>query len=343
MNKTQSTCLKSKAKLARLEGFVLKEAEDFFRQQGFVPLFPPKIVRASGACENINTLFEVSVDKNHKWFNRNAYLSQTGQLYLEAMVPELKKVYCIGPSFRAEPKIDARHLTEFTMLEIEFAGNFEELLSHEEKLIHHVAQKVASHPKAKEDFALSQQDIERLSKCPSKFKRFTYDQAIDKLQGLGEDINWGDDINSHREKLLLATVDNQPFFITHYPDPMYPEHQDIEVEKFFNMLPSQDNPGRVLNADLILPFGGEAVGAAARVHILEELVKRLKNSKMYKRLEEKGGDISDFQWYIDHIKENGAVPHAGCGFGMSRILQYIGGKKDITEAVTFPANKGLII
>ena len=333
----------SKTNTARLEGFVLKEAEEFFRQQGFTPLFPPKIVRASGACENINTLFEVSVDKDHKWFDRNAYLSQTGQLYLEAMVPELKKVYCVGPSFRAEPKIDARHLTEFTMLEIEFAGDFEDLLSYEESLVHHVAKKVADYPQAKEKFGLSDQDIKRLKKCPSKFRRFTYDQAIDKLKELGEDIEWGDDISSHREKLLLATVDNQPFFITHYPDPMYPEHQDIEVEKFFNMLPSKDSPGRVLSADLILPFGGEAVGAAARVHILDELVRRLKNSKMYKRLEKKGGDISDFEWYINHIKENGAVPHAGCGFGMSRILQYIGGKKDITDAVTFPANKGMII
>ena len=333
----------NKPQTARLEGFVLKEAEKFFADKGFVPLFPPKIVRASGACENINTLFEVSVDNNHKWFDRNAYLSQTGQLYLEAMVPSLEKVYCVGPSFRAESKIDTRHLTEFTMLEIEFAGNFEELLAYEESLVHHLAQKVSKHPKAKEDFGLSDKDLERLTKCPTKFQRFTYDQAIKKLEELGEDIKWGDDISSQREKLLLATIDNQPLFITHYPDPMYEEHKNIEVEKFFNMLPSQDSPGRVLSADMILPFGGEAVGAAARVHILEELVKRLKNSKMYKRLKAKGGDLDDFAWYINQIKKNGAVPHAGCGFGMSRILQYISGKTNITEAVTFPSNKGNII
>ena len=332
-----------KSQIARLEGFVIKEAEDFFRHQGFIPLFPPKIVRASGACENIDTLFEVSVDKNHRWFDSNAYLSQTGQLYLEAMVPALKKVYCLGPSFRAEPKVDTRHLTEFTMLEIEFAGNFEELLSYEESLIYHLAQKVATYTKVEEDFGLSQTDILRLAKCSSKFKRFTYDQAIAKLQELGENIKWGDDINSQREKLLLAAVNNQPFFITHYPDPMYPEHQEIEVEKFFNMLPSQDNPGRVLSADLILPFGGEAVGAAARVHLVDELVRRLQNSKMYKRLEEKGGDLDDFAWYINNVKKNGAIPHAGCGFGMSRILQYINGQRDITEAVAFPSNKGLLI
>ena len=333
----------NKKQTAQLESFVLKKAEEFFLSKGFTALFPPKIVRASGACENINTLFEVSVDKDHKWFDRSAYLSQTDQLYLEAMVPSLDKVYCVGPSFRAEPKVDKRHLTEFTMLEIEFAGDFENLLDYIESLVHYLAQKVANEPDAKERFGLTDQDISRLASCPSKFRRYTYDQAIKKLQDLGEKIAWGDDISSQREKLLIATVDNQPLFITHYPDPMYPEHQDIEVEKFFNMLPSKDTPGRVLSSDLILPFSGESVGAAARVHILDELIRRLKASKMFKRLETKGGNLDDFAWYIEQIKKNGAVPHAGCGFGMSRILQWLSGKANITEAVTFPANKGNII
>lgn len=329
--------------LARLEGLVLKAAEDFFRQQGFTPLFPPKIVRASGACENINTLFEVNVDQDSRWFDRPAYLSQTGQLYLEAMVPALEKVYCLGPSFRAEPRVDTRHLTEFTMLEIEFAGNFEKLLSYIESLVHHVAQKVAQYPDAEKNLGLKNDDLSRLAQCPAQFARYTYDQAISKLQELGQEINWGDDISSQREKLLLATTDRQPLFITHYPDPMHPDGQGIEVEKFFNMLPAADRPGRVLSADLILPFAGESVGAAARVHKLEELISRLKNSKMYQRLLDKGGDISDFNWYIEQIKTNGAVPHAGCGFGMSRIMQYISGQNDITKAVTFPANRSTLI
>lgn len=333
----------TKTQVALLEGFVLKSAENFFHAQGFTPLFPPKIVRASGACENVNTLFEVSVDQNNRWFDRAAYLSQTGQLYLEAFVPALKKVYCVGPSFRAEPKVDSRHLTEFTMLEIEFAGGFEDLLVYIESMIYHLAQKVTQEPEASQKFGLAPEHLARLKNCPAKFVRFTYDGAIKKLQDLGENIQWGDDISSAREKLLLASIGNQPIFITHYPDPMYPEHKDIEVEKFFNMLPSSDNPGRVLSADCILPFAGESVGAAARVHILDELIRRLKNSKMYKRLEQKGGDISDFEWYIGQVKSNGAVPHAGCGFGMSRIMQFISGQTDITAAVTFPANKATII
>ena len=334
MNKPQTACL---------EGFVLKQAEKFFGDQGFTALFPPRVVRASGACENVNTLFEVSVDKNHRWFNNQAYLAQTGQLYLEAFVPSLEKVYCLGPSFRAEPKVDTRHLTEFMMLEIEFAGSFGKLLEYIESLAYHLAQSVSQHQEAKTRFGLTSETIQRLAGCPPQFKRFTYDQAIKKLQDLGEDVDWGDDISSHREKLLLATVDNQPFFITHYPDPMCDHGKEIEVEKFFNMLPDAETPGRVLSADMILPFGGESVGAAARVHLLDELVRRLKGSKMFARLEQMGGDLDDFSWYLEQLKTNGAVPHAGCGFGMSRFLQWLSGQTDITKAVTFPANKECII
>ena len=335
--------LMNKMQTAYLESFALKEAEKFFSDLGFTALFPPRIVRASGACENVNTLFEVSVDKNHNWFNNHAYLAQTGQLYLEAFVPSMKKVYCLGPSFRAEPKVDKRHLTEFTMLEIEFAGDFDKLLKYIESLTHHLAQSVAKHPDVQTKFGMSQENIDRLLSCPEKFKRFTYDETILKLQKLGEDIAWGDDISSQQEKILLATVNGQPFFITHYPDPMHDHGKDIEVEKFFNMLPDKKTPGRVLSADMILPFGGESVGAAARVHLLDELIKRLKGSKMYARLEKMGGNLDDFSWYTNNIKTNGAIPHSGCGFGMSRFLQWLSGKTDITEAVTFPANKERII
>ncbi len=332
-----------KHQVAALEGFVLMEGQKYFYEQGFTPLYPPRIVRASGACENVNTLFEVSVDKDFQWFGSQAYLAQTGQLYLEAFVPFLNKVFCVGPSFRAESAIDKRHLTEFTMLEIEFAGDFEDLLKHIQGLLYHLAQAVANFPEAEAKFGLSQDNLNRLKSCPANFSRFTYDEAIKKLQALGEQIKWGDDISSAREKMLVESVGNQPLFLTHYPDPMYDFGEEIEVEKFFNMLPDAKTPGRVLSSDTILPFSGESVGAAARVHILEEMVKRLENSKMYKRLLERGGSLADFQWYIDQMKANGAVPHAGCGFGISRILQWIHGIDNITEAVTFPANKGGII
>ena len=162
------------------------------------------------------------------------------------------------------------------------------------------------------------------------------------LKEKGEDIAWGDDINSKREAILVEIFNNQPLFITRYPDPMYDHGQEIEVEKFFNMLPDSEHPGRVLSSDLILPFAGEAVGSAARVHIAEEMKKRLLHSRMFKRLEQMGGSLDDFGWYISQL-EKGSVPHAGCGFGISRITKWIMGVDDIKQAVTFASNKKSII
>jgi asparaginyl-tRNA synthetase len=297
------------------------------------------MVRASGACENVDTLFEVAGQGEQFWWRDEkmynslpAYLAQTGQLYLEAYVPDLEKVYCVGPSFRAEPAIDGRHLSEFMMIEIEFAGGFEDLLQEIEGFIKAIGKRVYRVTGA-----------EHLSDFSKPFSRLTYDQAIEKLKEIGEDINWGDDINSAREKKLVEKMGNGPLFITHFPDPMHPEGQGIEVEKFFNMLPDPDHPGRVLSSDLILPFAGESVGAAARVHIPEVMKDRLMKSNMFKRLQEKGGSLEDFRWYLDRLEQRGSVPHAGCGFGMARILQWLHGGDDITQAVTFPCSRVSLI
>jgi len=135
---------------------------------------------------------------------------------------------------------------------------------------------------------------------------------------------------------------NQPLFITHYPNPLYDHGKEIEVEKFFNMIPDPKNPKYVLSADLILPIGGEAVGAAQRVHKFEELKWRLENSRMFKRLVKKGGSLDDFAWYLERVKEK-SVPHSGCGFGIARILKFIKGEEDIKKVVTFPSNQENII
>ena len=283
----------------------------------------------------------MAVDKNFKWFDCQAYLAQTGQLYLEALVPELEKVYCTGPSFRAEGAVDNRHLTEFLMMEIEFAGNFNQLLKEIETFVSDIAKAIVKESKIKH-LEISKESLDRLENCPEIFTKVTYDEAINTLQNLSEKIEWGDDISSAKEKLLLEYHGNQPLFITRYPDPMYDFGKEIEVEKFFNMLPDTENPGRVLSCDLILPFGGESVGSAARVHLADEMVARLKNSKMFKRLEKMGGNLEDFSWYIEQLKK-GSVPHAGCGFGMARIIQWVMGATDIKEAVTFPSNKAVII
>ena len=333
-----------------LEAAVFKSARDFLEGQGYIEMFPPRIVRASGACENIDTLFEVSVDGEKKWFKNetgkpvNAYLAQTGQLFLEAFVPELKKVYCVGPSFRAEPKVDNRHLTEFKMIEIEFEGGFEKLLDTVQATIYQIAQYVARqanlHP---QNYGLNEEGIKRLQETPANFARLTYDQAIETLQELGEKVSWGDDISSHREQLLVQSIGNIPLFITHFPDPMWQHGKELEVEKFFNMLPDEKNPGRVLSADLILPGAGESVGAAARIHDVDVMIDRLEKSKMYKRLVSKGGGLDDFSWYINQLRARGSVPHAGCGFGMARIIQWICGKDNIHDCLNFPQHRGYLI
>lgn len=334
--------MKTQIPNALLEHQVIKSMREYFEKEGFIELFPPKIVRASGACENIDTLFEISVSGNFYWFCPQkpcrSYLSQTAQLYLEAFVPYLNKVYSVGPSFRAEPGNDERHLTEFTMLEIEFAGNFQELLSYIEKAIYNVVVNILSLPnKTKKALNLKAENLQRLKKIKQEFPKITYEEAIKILK-----LNFGDDISSKDEQKLLKKFNNHPLFITHHPNPLFDHGKEIEVEKFFNMIPDPNNPKYVLSADLILPFGGEAVGSAQRVHKYEELVWRLKNSKMFQRLVKKGGSLDDFSWYLERVKEK-SVPHAGCGFGIARILKFIKGEKDIKKVVTFPSNQQNII
>ena len=176
-----------------------------------------------------------------------------------------------------------------------------------------------------------------LEKVRLPFPRITYDEAINLL-----DLSFGDDISSRNEQKLIQKLGNQPVFITRFPNPLYDHGKEITVEKFFNMIPDPENQARVLSADLILPFGGEAVGAAQRVHKFEELKWRLKNSRMFKRLKAKGGELSDFGWYFQRIKEK-SVPHSGCGFGMGRIMKFLTGEENIKRVITFPCNQVNII
>lgn len=334
--------MKQKMSTALLEAHVFLSGRSYLAHEGFTELFPPRLVRASGACENVNTLFEVSSDKDFNWFGKqglkhHAYLAQTGQLYLEAFVPYLGKTYCVGPSFRAEPGNDTRHLIEFTMMEIEFKGGFDQLLAYIEGFVYSIAHDlVRLMPQQQKAMGL-ENEIERLAKVKPVFPKITYDEAITKLG-----LTWGDDINSTKEQELVEQFGNHPVFITRYPDPMYDHGKEIEVEKFFNMLPDSEHPGRVLSADLILPIAGEAVGSAARIDDARTLVDRLERSKMFARLKKLGGSLDDFSWYIERSKEK-MVPHAGCGFGMSRILRWIANTDDIKKAVTFPSNQEHII
>jgi asparaginyl-tRNA synthetase len=330
-----------------VESLAIQFARDYLRSEGFMEMFPSNIVRASGACENINTLFEVGSNGRLDWFldengnGRQVYLAQTKQLYLEAYVPYFEKTYCMGSSFRAEAAVDDRHLTEFGLLEIEFEGGFEQLLQYIEGTLRAMVFGFSKlNRKMLEATKMPKRICELLFQQGECYPRITYDEAIECLIKLGCDIKWGDDISSDFEKVLVREVGNRPLFITHYPDPQWPRKKENEVEKFFNMLP--DKKGNVLSADLILPFGGEAVGAAARVHKPDELVSRLTKSKMFKNLVEQSGSIDDFSWYIENIQEK-SVAHAGCGFGIARIMQWILGEEKIGDAVSFAPNRASVI
>jgi asparaginyl-tRNA synthetase len=334
--------MKEKVAVAKLEKQIIKSMESFLEKEGFLEIFPPKIVRASGACEDIDTLFEVGVEGNLYWFNpkkpHRVYLSQTAQLYLEALTPYLQKIYSVGPSFRAEAGNDNRHLTEFTLLEIEFRGEFKKLLKYIETTIYSVIKDILFlSTKEKKTMNIGKKDIKRLEKIKFPFPKITYNKAVEILK-----LPFGDDISPQNEQKLAKNFDSQPLFVTHFPNPLVNFGKEIEVDKFFNMMPDPTDKKKILSCDLILPFGGEAVGAAQRVHNPKELKWRLRNSKMFKRLQERGGKLSDFNWYFERITEK-SVPHSGCGFGIGRILEFIKGKEDIREVTTFPLNQENII
>jgi asparaginyl-tRNA synthetase len=308
--------------VARVEAALLKGARDYFIKEGFIEVNAPHITKATGACENIDTLFGLD------YFGLQGYLSQTQQLYLEAMIPALKKVWCIGPSFRAEPEADNRHLTEFPLLEIEFEGNFEELLKYIENTVCNMIKEVLKEEKMLKEIGI---DTKKLENVKAPFKRITYDEAVKKLSSEG--VKWGDDLKSKHEKMLAEMNGNQPIFITHFPKKI----------KFFNMRENDYRSEIVNSSDLILPGSGEAVGAAEREHRHEKLKERLENSKMLEQLKRRGGGIEDFEWYLECVRENGIKIHSGCGIGLNRITQFILGADDIRKSTVFPLNSETIM
>lgn len=308
--------------IARVEAALLKGARDYFIKEGFIEVNAPHITKATGACENVNTLFALD------YFGVQGYLSQTQQLYLEAMIPRLKKVWCIGPSFRAEPESDNRHLTEFTLIEMEFEGNFEELLKHIENTICSMISEVLKEEKILKEIGVN---IERLKSVKAPFKRVTYDEAIEKLSSLG--LKWGDDLKSIHEKMIVKMYGDQPIFLTHFPKKI----------KFFNMRENDHRPEIVNSTDLILPESGEAVGAAEREYRYEKLKERLENSTMLQQLKLRGGSIQNFNWYLECVKNNGIKLHSGCGIGLNRVTQFVLGADDIRKCTVFPLNSETIM
>jgi len=303
----------------RIEAELLKGARAYFDANGFTEVVVPHITRATGSCENMDTLFGLD------FFGRQAYLRQTGQLYLESLVPRMGRVYCVGSSFRAEPAVDDRHLTEFTLVEIELPCDLDGLMAHIEGTILSMIQFVLRN-KQKEMEILGI-DKKRLQDISIAFKKITYKEAIELLG-----LEFGADLKSEHERKLVEDFGNKPLFVTHYPKEI----------KFFNMRKNKDNPEVVNSTDLLLPYSGESVGSAEREHEHDELIERLETSYMFEQLKKRGGSLDDFSWYLDVLKK-GSVPHAGCGFGLNRITQFILGSTDIRHSTAFPQNKENLI
>jgi asparaginyl-tRNA synthetase len=249
------------------------------------------------------------------YFGRPGYLSQSAQLYLEALLFPHERVYSITPSFRAEKSRTPRHITEFTHLEVELAWcDLPELLDFLERMLvdclHDLAEK-----RPRELVALGRPPAE-LAAVRAPFARMTYAAALDRLQHLGLAVSWGSDLGTAEER-ALTLEERSPIFLTHFPREL----------KAFYMLRSPTDPRTVEAADLLAPEGyGEIVGASARETAVELLIERLRAI---------GADPAEYEWYLD-TRRHGSIPHAGFGIGVERVLRWILRREHIRDTTPFP-------
>ena len=287
---------------------VIKALRDYFDSHGFVlvdtPIFTP------AACEGTTTLFEVAYSEEEK-----VYLAQSGQLYSEATAASFGKVYCFGPTFRAEKSKTRRHLTEFWMVEPEMAyADLEDVKNVGEEMVIYVVGQVLEH--CKEDLKALERDVSKLESVKSPFPRISYDDAVKKLQAKGSEIQWGGDFGNTDETLLTDDLD-RPLLVDRYPASV----------KAFYFQPAPENPQLALGVDFIAPEGyGEIIGGGQRIHDLDLLLKRLEDHHLPREA---------FDWYID-LRKYGSVPHAGFGMGVERFTAWMCGLEHIRETIAFP-------
>jgi asparaginyl-tRNA synthetase len=292
----------------RVRHEVIKAVRDYFDSHGFTlvdtPIFTP------AACEGTTTLFEVNYFEDEK-----AYLAQSGQLYNEATAMAFGKVYCFGPTFRAEKSKTRRHLTEFWMVEPEMAfANLEDVKRVAEEMLVFIVGRVLEN--RREELKRLERDITKLEAIQSPFPRMSYDDAVKVLQGKGSEIQWGGDFGGTDETLL--TEDQQrPLMVDRYPTAI----------KAFYFEPDPVRPDVVLGVDVLAPEGyGEIIGGGQRIHDPELLLKRIEEHHLPKEA---------FDWYID-LRKYGTVPHGGFGMGIERCVAWVCGLEHIRETIAFP-------
>jgi len=286
---------------------VVKAIRDFFDGRGFRLMDTP--ILTPSACEGTTTLFET------QYFDQKAYLSQSGQLYNEATAMAFGKVYCFGPTFRAERSKTRRHLIEFWMVEPEVAfALLDDIVELAQDLIVFILERTLE--KRRRELETLERDTAPLERIRKPFPRVTYDEALRRLQAKGTAITWGTDFGAPEEGLMSEIYD-LPVCVTHFPAAI----------KAFYMQPDAVRPDLALGVDVLASEGyGEIVGGGQRIHDPVLLEQRIK---------EQGLPREAYQWYLD-LRKFGSVPHSGFGLGVERTVAWICGTKHIRETIPFP-------
>jgi len=294
--------------ILRIRDEVTRACRDFFHEQGFILVDTP--ILTPTACEGTTTLFETNYLDRGK-----AYLSQSGQLYLEAAAMALGRVYCFGPTFRAEKSKTRRHLTEFWMVEAEAAFfTLEDVMQLAEALVRTLVRKVLENQA--EALHLLERDTKPLEAVDGPFPRLSYAEALELLQQQGLSVPWGEDFGGDEETELSQLFD-RPVLLHRYP---------LSCKAFY-MEADPSDPRLALCVDLLAPEGyGEIIGGSQRVADLEVLLARLAEHNLPRE---------PLEWYLD-LRRYGSVPHAGFGMGLERVVAWLCGLKHVREAIPFP-------
>jgi asparaginyl-tRNA synthetase len=287
---------------------VIRAVRDYFDNHGFTlvdtPIFTP------AACEGTTTLFEVDYFEHDK-----AYLTQSGQLYNEANAMSFGKVYCFGPTFRAEKSKTRRHLTEFWMVEPEMAyATLDDVKALAEDFLVYVVGRVLE--MRREELKTLERDVTKLEKIQAPFPRMSYDEAVKILQSKGSEIQWGGDFGGTDETILTQDQE-RPLMVDRFP---------TEIKAFY-FQPDEARPELALGVDVLAPEGyGEIIGGGQRIHDYDLLIRRIEEHKLPKQA---------FDWYLD-LRKYGSVPHAGFGMGIERCVTWICGIDHLRETIAFP-------
>jgi len=291
----------------RVRAAVIRAARGYLDSRGYVQLDTP--VLTPSACEGTSTLFET------RYFDESAYLSQSGQLYNEANAMAFGKVYCFGPTFRAEKSKTRRHLIEFWQVEPEIAyADLDDIMDVEEEMVSEIVAQVLR--TRQPELSILERDIGRLSKVEPPFPRVDYTEAVERIRAAGLAIEWGEDFGAEHETGLSLQFE-KPLLVHRYPRSVKPFYMEID--------PANDQV--TLSVDMIAPEGyGEIVGGGQRMTDLATLERRI---------EEEGLSRADYEWYLD-LRRYGSVPHAGFGLGIERTVAWVCGLPHVRETIPFP-------